>query len=85
MDMVSMRAVPLLCWITCSEVSLLRVDDTGVNSTTLRIATVLAPLFVHYEILFKAGLYKQVNKDLHNDVGKMRMELGLKNKEIQKE
>jgi hypothetical protein len=80
-----MRAVPQLCWTTCSEVSLLRVDDGGKNVTTLRKALVLAPLFVHYEVLFMLGLLKQVKKDLHNDVGKLKTELRLKNKGAKKE
>lgn len=52
---------------------------------TLRIALVLAPLFVHVEVLFMLGLFKQVKKDLHNDVGKLKTELKLKKKEVKKE
>ena len=85
MDMVSMRVVLRLCWITYSEVSPLRIDGAEVNVTTLRIALVLAPFFVHFEFLFSFGLFKQVKKDLHNDVGKLKVELGLKNKEAKKE
>jgi len=47
-------------------------------------AFVLAPLFVHYEVLFKLGLLKQTKKDLKNDVGKLIKELRLK-KEVKKE
>lgn len=71
MDMVYTRAVPRPCWTTYSEVDLLRAD-VGLNLTMLRIALVLAPLFVHYEVLFVFGLFKQVKKDLHNDVGKLK-------------
>ena len=85
MDMVSTRVAPRLCWTTCSGVGLLRVDGIGMNVTTLRIALVLAPLFVHYEVLFTLGLFKQVKKDLHNDVGKLNSELRLKKKEAKKE
>jgi len=48
-------------------------------------ALVLAPLFVHYEALFALGLLKQTKKDLQNDVGKLRVEFGLKNKEAKNE
>jgi len=48
-------------------------------------AFVLAPFFVHYEVLFMLGLFKQVKKDLHNDVGKLKAEFRLKNKEAKKE
>ena len=79
-----MRAVPRLCWTTYSEVNL-RVDDVGSNlMMLLQIALFLAPLFVHYEVLFMLGLFKQVRKDLHNDVGKLKTELRLKNKEVKK-
>lgn len=57
----------------------------GVNVTALRIAFVLAPLFVHYEVLFVLGLFKQVKKELHNDVGKLKTELRPKNKAAKKE
>jgi len=40
-------------------------------------AFVLAPLFVHYEIFFKLGFLKQANKDLQNDVVKLKKELKL--------
>lgn len=84
MDTVSMRVVPRLCWITYSEVSFLRADDAGLNVTS-PIALVLAPLFVHYEILFMFGLSKQAKKDLHNDVGKLKTEFRLKKKGVKKE
>jgi uncharacterized membrane protein YGL010W len=52
---------------------------------TLRVALVLAPLFVHYEVFFKLGLFNQTQKDLHNDVGKLTTELKLKKKQVKKE
>jgi len=48
-------------------------------------ALVLAPLFVHYEVLFMLGFFNRVKKDLYNDVGKLKAELRLKNKEVKKE
>lgn len=48
-------------------------------------ALVLAPLFVHYEVLFMLGFFKQAKRDLYNDVGKLNSELGLKKKEAKKE
>ena len=62
-----------------------RVDEVRANLTTPRIALVLAPLFVHYEVLFVLGLFKQTKKDLHNDIGKLNTELRLKQKEVKKE
>ena len=62
-----------------------RVDDDKVNVTPFRIALVLAPLFVHFEVLFALGLFKQTKKDLHNDVAKLKAELRLKQKEAKKE
>lgn len=48
-------------------------------------ALFLAPFFVHFEVLFMLGLFKEVKKDLHNDVGKLTTEFKLKKKEIKKE
>lgn len=48
-------------------------------------ALVLAPLFVHYEVFFMLGFFKQTKKDLYNDVGKLNAELRLKKKEAKKE
>lgn len=48
-------------------------------------ASVLAPLFVHYEVLFMLGLFKQTRKDLQNDVGRLNAELRLKKKGVKKE
>jgi len=48
-------------------------------------ALFLAPFFVHYEVLFMLGLFKQVKKDLHNDVGRLTTELRLKKKGAKKE
>ena len=53
--------------------------------TTIRTALVLAPLFVHYEVLFILGLFKQVKKNLHNDIGKLNTDLKLKKKGTKKE
>ena len=61
------------------------VSDARVNITSLRIALVLAPFFVHFEVLFMLGLFKQTKKDLHNDVAKLKTELRLKQKEAKKE
>jgi len=43
-------------------------------------ASVLAPLFVHYEVLFSLGLCKQVHRDLQNDAAKLKAEFRLKKK-----
>jgi len=48
-------------------------------------AFVLAPLFVHYEVLFMLGLFKQTKKNLQNDVGKLISELRLKKREVKEE
>ena len=53
----------------------------GVSVTILRIASVLAPLFVHYEILFMLGFLKQTKRDLQNDVGRLRTVLRLGGRE----
>ena len=62
------------------EVSPLHIYDAGANITTPRIASVLAPLFVHYEVLFSLGLCKQVHRDLQNDAAKLKAEFRLKKK-----
>ena len=63
----------------------LRFCDPGVNFIMLWTALFLAPFFVHFEVLFTLGLFKEVKKDLHNDVGKLTTEFKLKKKEIKKE
>jgi len=40
---------------------------------------------VHFEVLFTLGLFKRIEKDLQNDVAKLKTEYRLKQKEAKKE
>lgn len=52
--------------------------------TSFWTAFVLAPLFVHYEVFFMLGLFRQVEEDLQNDFSRLNAELKLK-KEVKQE
>jgi len=78
-------AVHIACWLAQFYGHGVHEGRAPALLDNLLGALVLAPLFVHYEVLFMLGLFKQAKKDLHNDVGKLHTELKLKKKEIKKE
>jgi len=78
-------AVHVFCWLAQFYGHGVHEGRAPALLDNLLGALVLAPLFVHYEVLFILGLFKQAKKDLHNDIGKLNAELKLKNKNAKKE
>jgi len=78
-------AIHVLCWLAQFYGHGVYEGRAPALLDNLLGALVLAPLFVHYEVLFMLGLANQTKKDLYNDVGKLNTELGLKNKGAKKE
>jgi uncharacterized membrane protein YGL010W len=78
-------AVHVVCWLAQFYGHGVHEGRAPALLDNLLGALVLAPLFVHYEVFFKLGLFNQTQKDLHNDVGKLITELKLKKKQVKKE
>jgi len=78
-------AIHVVCWIAQFYGHGVHEGRAPALLDNLLGALVLAPLFVHYEVLFMLGLFKQVKKDLHNDIGKLNTELRLQKKETKEE
>lgn len=90
----STKGVPLLSWTTSLEVrrylflysnhhGLIRVHASPTD-TLPRAALVLAPFFVHLELLFEIGyfptLYKQVTNGVGKEILKFRQEAAAKSR-----
>jgi len=78
-------AINVVCWLAQFYGHGVHEGRAPALLDNLLGALVLAPLFVHFEVGFVLGLFKQTKKDLHNDVAKLNTELRLKQKEAKKE